>query len=109
MARILFVLTHGGIIAHLEETIKSLAQNGHFVHVLCRSTSVDPVRKIDRLRNEYDKITLDPGRAKRRNDVWSAFARYTRSIRDYSMYFLPDYVHASSLRERAAAKLGAEV
>jgi hypothetical protein len=101
-------MRHSGALRNFASTVEELARRGHRVHLtFMMQDKLRDERLLNELTTAWPTITHAFGEASRR--PWLRLARKIRSAADYARYRAPEYVAATALHDRAAAKVSPAV
>ncbi len=94
--RILFVMDHAGLLIHFDETVRTLAGEGHRVHLLMGREKSGYATGA--LAGTDGRVVVDDRPAPQRSGAWGPPARALRALTDYLLYLQPAMRPAASAR-----------
>lgn len=104
--RILFGVTHLGLLRHYQPVLRELMARGHTLHVVSQDATRGLFEKSDLqlITGGVEGVTFDR-LPERRPAVLTEFGTWVQLVMDWVRYFAPAFAEATALRERVERQL----
>lgn len=104
--RILFGVTHLGLLRHYQPVLRELVARGHTLHVVCQDATRGLIEKSDLglITGGAEGVTFDV-LPERRPAVLADFGTWVQLVMDWVRYFSPAFADATALRERVERQI----
>ncbi len=104
--RILFCVTHLGLLRHYQPVLRELVARGHTLHVVCQDATRGLIEKSDLrlITGGVEGVTFGP-LPERRPAVLTDFGTWVQLVMDWVRYLAPAFADATALRERVERQI----
>jgi hypothetical protein len=106
--KILFCVTHLGLLRHYAPVLRQLADRGHSVHLSCNEydRGLGDSLDFERMTSGLTDITFGLAPA-RETSRWATFSSWLQLLMDYVRYLDPRFANATALRARVERQVAA--
>jgi hypothetical protein len=104
--RVLFGVTHLGLLRHYQPVLRELIARGHTLHVVCQDATRGLFEASDLrlVTGGVDGVTFD-ALPERPSTVWTEFGDWAQLVMDWVRYLSPAFQDATALRTRVEGQV----
>ncbi len=104
--RVLFAVTHLGLLRHYQPVLRELIARGHTLHVVCQDAARGLFEASDLrlVTGGVEGVTFD-ALPERPPTLWTEFADWSQLVMDWLRYLSPAFRDATALRTRVEGQV----